>query len=53
MFDAGLNTLVIMKISGHKTEKEFLKYIKLSEKQAAEQAAQHPYFCGSTLKIAK
>jgi hypothetical protein len=53
MFDAGLNTLVIMKISGHKTEKEFLKYIKLSEKQAAEKAAQHPYFSGSLLKIAK
>ncbi len=53
MFDAGLNTIVIMKISGHKTEKEFLKYIKLSEKQAAEKAAQHPYFSGSPLKIAK
>ncbi len=53
MFEAGLNTLVIMKISGHKTEKEFLKYIKITEKQAAERAAKHPYFTGSPLKVAK
>ena len=53
MFDAGLSTLIIMKISGHKTDKEFLKYIKLSEKQAAEKAAKHPYFTGTTLKVVK
>jgi hypothetical protein len=33
-----------MKISGHKSEKEFFNYIKISEQQAADAVASHPYF---------
>lgn len=43
----------IMKISGHKTEKEFLKYIRVSQEETAQRLASHPYFIGNTLSIAK
>jgi len=36
MYKRGLPTLTIMKISGHKTEKSFLKYIKVTEQEHAE-----------------
>lgn len=42
----------IMKISGHKTEKEFLKYIRVSQEETAQRLATHPYFIGNTLSIA-
>lgn len=31
MYLAGIPTIAIMKVTGHKTEKEFIKYIKASE----------------------
>lgn len=43
----------IMKISGHKTEREFLKYIRVSQEETAQRLASHPYFIGNTLSIAK
>ncbi len=43
----------IMKISGHKTEKEFLKYIRVSQEETALRLASHPYFIGNPLSIAK
>jgi len=47
-------TLDIMAISGHKTEKSFLKYIKANELERAEKIAQHSFFKNfATLKIAK
>jgi hypothetical protein len=48
---AGVPTLDIMKISGHKTEREFLAYIKTSKEQTAQTLNTHPYFTRSLLKI--
>jgi integrase len=44
MYLAGVPTIDIMKISGHKTEKEFLKYIRLGKEETAVSLANHPYF---------
>ena len=35
-----------MKITGHKTEKEFMKYIKITEEESAMELMNHPYFSG-------
>lgn len=51
MYLAGLPVIDIMKISGHKTEKEFLKYIKVGKEETAVNLANHPYFKGSALKV--
>jgi integrase len=53
MYLAGVPTLDIMKISGHKTEREFLNYIKVGKEETAQNLAKHPYFMGNPLKIAK
>ncbi|MDP4086626.1 MAG: site-specific integrase [Bacillota bacterium] len=37
----GTSTLTIMAVTGHKTEKAFLKYIKVSKKEEAERMKQH------------
>lgn len=47
MYLAGIPSIAIMKITGHKTEKEFMKYIKISEEQNATELMSHPYFCGA------
>lgn len=39
MYLRGLDTLMIRSISGHRTEKSFLKYIKVSQQQHAEMMA--------------
>lgn len=44
MYKAGIPTLAIMKITGHKTESAFLKYIKISKEENARMLAEHPYF---------
>ena len=36
MYKRGLSTLMIMSISGHRTEKSFLKYIKVKQEEHAE-----------------
>jgi integrase len=36
MYKKGFPTLMIMKITGHKTEKNFLKYIKVDEEENAQ-----------------
>ncbi len=46
MYLAGIPTIAIMKITGHKTEKEFMKYIKVTEEQVAMELMNHPYFRG-------
>lgn len=51
MYLAGVPTLDIMKISGHKTEREFLNYIKVGKEETAHNLSKHPYFMGSALKI--
>ena len=53
MFLAKIPTLQIMKITGHKSEREFLKYIKVSQEETAIILGTHSYFTGSPLKIAK
>jgi hypothetical protein len=53
MYLAGISVIDIMKISGHKTEREFLKYIKVSKEETAVNLASHPYFIGNTLSVAK
>lgn len=39
MYKRGLPTLMIMSISGHKTEKSFLKYIKVKQEEHAQMMA--------------
>jgi len=53
MYLAGVPSISIMKITGHRTEKAFMKYIKISQDQNADLIAKHPYFKKAPLKIAK
>jgi len=41
---ADIPTLAIMKITGHSTEKNFLKYIKFSQEENALKLMNHPFF---------
>jgi hypothetical protein len=50
MYLAGIPVIDIMKISGHRTTKEFLKYVRISKEETALKLANHPYF-KSKLKI--
>ena len=50
MYLAGIPSIDIMKISGHKTEREFLKYIRVSREETATKLIKHPYFMGNMLK---
>lgn len=43
-FLAGVPVLSIMKITGHKTEKAFLKYVKIDQVQNAVHVMNHPFF---------
>jgi integrase len=45
-FLAGVPTISIMKITGHKSESVFMKYIKVSTEQNALLLLQHPHFSG-------
>ncbi len=53
MFLAGIPSISIMKITGHKTEREFLKYIRVTKEQNAETLINHAYFIGTPLKLVK
>lgn len=53
MFLAGIPPIQIMKITGHRSEREFLKYIRVTKEENATLLMNHPYFTGTTLKIAK
>lgn len=44
LYLAGFDTLSIMKITGHKTESSFMRYICVSQRQMAEKMLAHPYF---------
>ena len=44
MFINDVPTLSIMKITGHRTEKSFLKYIKITPEENAKKLLQHPFF---------
>lgn len=43
-FIAGVPTIQIMKMTGHKTERVFLNYIKISEHENAMKLQLHPFF---------
>ncbi|CCG98369.1 integrase family protein [Fibrella aestuarina BUZ 2] len=45
---AGVNPVMIMKVTGHRSESVFLRYIKVSSEQNALLLLQHPYFAGPT-----
>ena len=51
-FKAGISSISIMKITGHKSESSFLKYIKISKEENAVLMAQNPFFKMSPLKKA-
>ena len=54
MFLAEVHPLKIMKITGHRTEKAFLRYIRISQEDNAKGLAEHPYFKeNSNLDIVK
>ena len=44
-------TIDIMKVSGHKTEREFLKYINVTKEETARTLSNHPYFNDSRMNI--
>lgn len=43
-YRAGVPSLDIMTISGHKTERSFMLYLKLGESQKAQKMGEHPFF---------
>ena len=51
MYLAGIPSIDIMKISGHKTEREFLNYIKVGKEETAENLTNHSYFSNQNLKV--
>jgi len=53
LFNAGVASQYIMRISGHKTEREFLKYLKLTPDEVAKKLSKHDYYLGNVLRIAK
>lgn len=52
MYMAGIPTIDIMKLTGHKTETEFLNYIKVGKEETADSLSRRDYF-NTHLKIAK
>ena len=44
LYLAGIPSISIMKITGHRTERSFLKYIKISQEENAQKLMEHPYF---------
>lgn len=41
---AGIPTVEMMKITGHQTETEFLRYIRIGKQEAAQKMSEHPFF---------
>lgn len=44
MYNAGIPTRDIMKITGHKSERDFLNYIKVTKEQTADNLSKHSWF---------
>ncbi len=44
MYLADIQPIDIMKISGHKKESSFMKYIRLTKEETANKLSKHPYF---------
>jgi len=43
-FLSGIPSIAIMKITGHQTEKSFLRYIRISQEENANKLLDHPFF---------
>lgn len=41
---AGIPSISIMKITGHRTEKSFLRYIRITQEENANKLLEHPFF---------
>ena len=53
LYNAEVPSIYIMKLSGHKTEREFMKYLRLTEDEIAKKLSNYDYFSGaSPLKVA-
>jgi len=44
LYLAGIPSITIMKITGHKTEKNFLRYIGISQEENANNLLNHTFF---------
>ncbi len=44
LYLAGVPAITIMKITGHKTESSFLRYIRISQEENANKLLNHPFF---------
>ena len=44
LYLAGVPSISIMKITGHRTESSFLRYIRVSQKENADKLLTHPFF---------
>lgn len=44
LYLAGFDTISIMKLTGHQSEKAFMKYICVTQEQMADRMVDHPYF---------
>lgn len=49
-YKAGIDSIAIMKITGHKSEADFLRYIKVTEEENAERLSHHEFFRKDTKK---
>lgn len=47
MYLAGIQAISIMKITGHKTEKAFMRYIQMTQEDNANKLIDHPFFTNS------
>ena len=47
-YKAGMDSLAIMQLSGHKTEKSFLRYIRIEKEEFASRIANHAFFSITT-----
>jgi len=50
-FLGNVPTIQIMKITGHKTEKSFMKYIRISGQDSATKLQLHPFFSGEVSQL--
>jgi site-specific recombinase XerD len=44
LYLAGIPSITIMKITGHQTEKSFLRYIRITQEENANKLLEHPFF---------
>lgn len=44
LYIAGFDTISIMKLTGHRTESSFMRYVCITQRQMADKMKDHPYF---------